>query len=558
MQVVATSDAEVEKILKKHGLKSLTGLAEIDMSADYDQRKPKNWAANGSLVLKGVRAEAHPSTVVMDNLQGEIKFNRKKAMNITAKDITARINQAPVRLSGKLFGIGTPKMLVSAKAYAKQLDLAHLAELLPALKDLKLGGILDMDLDVNVPYSTPAKSRLNGTVTARNAGFQLAGSDLTVEKGNAEIKLNGNTANIKTMTMQVNDQQVALSGHISNPVRPKAQLLIRSSDLNLDRLLPQDKAGKPSLTPSKGKEDQSAKKPATDKNAGKAELPPLARKLTTDLQVQAVRGQYKGLQFEKLKLDLLYKQGVIESYDINFDLDKGHIATKGSADLRDLYHIRFTVDPNISALPLETITPALGIDNLPLNGPLTLKGQLRGRTGSSKELLTSLDGDLNVEIGPGVLKKVGKVGDLFAKLSSMAHISSLFSGRLFKDLSNRGIPFEKITAQSSFDKGNLNLSKLYFGSDAMTVDGQGTIDLINQNLNMEALLVPLATVDKELNYVPIVGKALEDVTQIQIDVEGPLKDPKIHTAQIKGLEKDVAKEPVEILKDAGKILKKIF
>ncbi len=236
MQVVATSDAKVEKILKKHGLKSLTGLAEIDMSADYDQRKPKNWAANGLLVLKGVRAEAHPASVVMDNLQGEIKFNRKKTMNITAKDITARINQAPVRLSGKLFGIGTPKMLVSAKAYAKQLDLAHLAELLPVLRDLKLGGILDLDLDVNVPYSTPAKSRLNGTVTARNAGFQLAGSDLTVEKGNAEIKLNGNTANIKTMTMQVNDQQVALSGHISNPVRPKAQLFIRSSDLNLDRL----------------------------------------------------------------------------------------------------------------------------------------------------------------------------------------------------------------------------------------------------------------------------------------------------------------------------------
>ena len=149
------------------------------MSADYDQRKPKNWAANGLLMLKGVRAEAHPATVVMDNLYGEIKFNRKKTMDITAKDITARINQAPVRLSGKLFGIGTPEMLVSTKAYAKQLDLAPLAELLPALRDFKLGGILDMDLDVNVPYSTPAKSRLNGTVTARNAGFQLASSDLT-------------------------------------------------------------------------------------------------------------------------------------------------------------------------------------------------------------------------------------------------------------------------------------------------------------------------------------------------------------------------------------------
>ncbi len=368
MQVVATSDAKVEKILKKHGLKSLTGLAEINMSADYDQRKPKNWTANGSLVLKGVRAEAHPETVVMDNLQGEIKFNRKKAMNITAKDITARINQAPVRLSGKLFGIGTPKMLVSAKAYAKQLDLAHLAELLPALKDLKLGGILDMDLDVNVPYSTPAKSRLNGTVTARNASFQVAGSDLTVEKGNAEIELNGNTANIKTMTVQVNDQQIALSGHISNPVRPKVQLLIRSSDLNLDRLLPQDKAGKPSSKPSKDKGGQMEKKPVPEEKVGRAELPSLARKLTADLQVKVDRGQYTGFQFQNLKLNLLYESGVIKNYDINFEIDDGHIATKGSADLRNLDHIPFAVDPDINALSLEKVAPLLGIDKLPLNG----------------------------------------------------------------------------------------------------------------------------------------------------------------------------------------------
>jgi uncharacterized protein YhdP len=426
---------------------------------------------------------------------------------------------------------------------------------------MKLGGMLDMDLDVHVPYSAPAKSRLKGTVTTRNAGFQLASSNLTVAKGNLDITLTGNSANIKSMTMQVNDQKVALSGQISNPVEPKVKMLVTTPDLNLDRLLPPDKAAKPSSTPSKGKEDQSAKKSATDKKTGKAELPPMARKLTADLQVKAGRGQYKGLQFEKLNLNLLYKRGVIESYDVNLDIDKGHIATKGSADLRDLDHIRFALNPNISALPLEKVTPAFGIDNFPLNGPLTLKGQLRGRTGSTREILGSLNGEVGATLGPGNLHKVGKAGEFIAKLSSMAHISSLFSGRLFKDLSNQGIPFETITAQTSFDKGTLNLNKLHFSSDAMTVDGQGTIDLINQNLNMEALLVPLVTVDKALNYLPIFGKALEDVTKIQIDVEGTLENPKIHTAEVreigKGIETEVTK-PKTILKDIGKGLKNIF
>jgi len=561
LQVAASGDEQVEKLLLEHGLKSLTVSAEIDMRADFDQRKPKDWTANGSLVFKDVRAQTHPAAVLMEDMKGRVIFSRDKSMNVTARDITARINQAPVRLSGKVLGIGSRNILVSAKAYTGKMDLSHLAELVPALEAMKLEGMLDLDLDVHVPYSDLAKSRLNGTVTTRNAGFQLASSNLAVAKGNLNLELSGSSADIKNLTIQVNDQKVALTGQISNPEEPKIKIRVTSPDLNLDRLLPPDKAAKPASTPSKGKEDQSAKKPAADKKKGKAELPPVARKLTADLHVQADRGQYKGLQFEKLKLDLLYKQGVIESYDVNFGIDKGQIATKGSADLRDLDRIRFTVDPNISALPLETVTPAIGIDNLPLNGPLTLKAQLRGRTGSTREILSSLNGKLEASLGPGSLNKVGKVGNIIAKLSSMAHISSLFSGRLFKDLSSQGIPFETITAQASFDKGTLNLSKFHFGSDAMTVDGQGTIDLINQNLNMEALLVPLATVDKALNYVPIVGETLEDMTKIQIDVEGPMEDPKIHTAEIKEIGKGIetgVKKPKSILESVGKGLKKIF
>ena len=562
LQVAATGDKQVEKLLLEHGLKSLSVSADIDVSADFDQRKPKDWTANGLLVFHDARAQTHPAAVVMDGLKGHLLFSRKKTMNITAQNITARINQAPVRLSGKFLHIGSPKMLVSASAHATRLDLSHLAELLPALKEMKLEGMLEMDVDLHVPHSAPEKSRLKGNLSIRNAGFHLASSNLAVAKGNVDLELSGQSANIKTMTMQVNDQKVALSGQMSNPVEPKIKLLVTSPDLNLDRLLlPPDKAAKPSSTPSTGKEDQSAKKPSTDKKAGKAELPPVARKLTADLQVQADRGQYKGLQFKKLKLDFFYKRGVIESFDVNLRVDEGHITTKGSADLRDLDRISFTVNPNISALNLETIAPALGIDDLSLNGPLTLKGQLHGRTGSTKEILGSLNGTLDASLGPGNLKNVGKAGEFFAKLSSMVHISSLYSGRLFKDLSKQGIPFETITAQTSFDKGTLNLSKLHFGSDAMTVDGQGKIDLINQTLKMEAHLVPLVTVDQALHYVPIVGETLEDVTKIHIDIEGPLKDPTIHTAETREIGKDIETEagkPKTILEDVGEGLEKIF
>jgi uncharacterized protein YhdP len=303
------------------------------------------------------------------------------------------------------------------------------------------------------------------------------------------------------------------------------------------------------------------KKPVPEEKVGRAELPSLARKLIADLQVKADRGQYTGFQFQNLKLNLLYESGVIKNYDINFEIDDGHIATKGSADLRNLDHIPFAVDPDINALSLEKVAPLLGIDKLPLNGPMSLKGRLRGHTGSSKELLASLDGDLNAEIGPGILNKIGKVGDFFTKILSMTSIQSIFSGRMIEKLSSEGIPFQSIKTQTSFTKGTLNLNNLDFESKAMNVNSQGTIDLINQELMIEAILVPFQTVNKAFNFIPIVGKTAEDLTKIRIDIKGSLEDPKIHAAEAreigKGIETEV-KEPVEILKDAEKNLKKIF
>jgi uncharacterized protein YhdP len=421
--------------------------------------------------------------------------------------------------------------------------------------------VLDMDVDVHVPYATPAGSRLKGTVSARNAGFQLASTGLAVARGDLDLALSGNGATIKSMTLAINEQQVAVSGRLSNPVEPDIKLMLTATDLDIDRLLPANKGARPLANTSKDLKSQGETEPATASKTGKAELPPLARKLTADVQLQADRGQYKGMHFDKLQLDLLYTRGLIESVDLNAGVDKGNFASKGSADLRDLQHIGFTLNPDITALPLHAFAPALGVDTLPLSGPLTLKGQLRGRSGSREELLAGLAGTLDVSLGPGNLNKVGKIGDFFSKLFSVDKVAGLFSGRLFKDFSSRGIYFERISARPVFDKGTLDIDNLHFDSDVMTVDAQGTIDLIDEKLKMQALLVPLATVDDALNYVPLVGYALEDVSKVRIDVDGPLDDPRIRTEEVreigKGIETEV-EQPKTIMEGAGKGLEKVF
>ncbi len=146
VQLAATSDEKIEDFLKRYGLKSLVVAADVDVRADFNEALQDSWAADASLALGRVRAETYTGGVVLDNLQGRVTVNLKKAVNITVENVKGQINQAPIRLTGKVLAVGTPNLVVDVKTNAKQLDLAHLRELFPALKKHGLAGKLDMDL----------------------------------------------------------------------------------------------------------------------------------------------------------------------------------------------------------------------------------------------------------------------------------------------------------------------------------------------------------------------------------------------------------------------------
>ncbi len=118
-----------------------------------------------------------------------------------------------------------------------------------------------------------------------------------------------------------------------------------------------------------------------------------------------------------------------------------------------------------------------------------------------------------------------------------------------------------MAAQLTFDNGILDLDEFHFSSDVMTIDGQGTIELLKKRLNVEALLAPLMAMDDALNLVPLVGDALQDVNKIQIRVEGSLDEPQIHTEEAREIGQSIETEveqPTKSLEGVGRRLKKIF
>jgi hypothetical protein len=89
---------------------------------------------------------------------------------------------------GTLVIVLTIILTIIGIALPKLLDLNRYHGLVVSEMEKAIGGkvkltvLFDMDLDFHIPYSAPIKSRLNGTVSTRNAGFQLASSNWRLQK----------------------------------------------------------------------------------------------------------------------------------------------------------------------------------------------------------------------------------------------------------------------------------------------------------------------------------------------------------------------------------------
>jgi uncharacterized protein YhdP len=575
MRLEKTTDAEVEELLRQYGLKSLSGSVEIDLRVDYDQAKPRQWYAGGSLVLKGVKAASHPAGVRLDDLKGRVAVKRTNSLEVTIEDLMARLNQSPIQLQGKLSGGGTPQLVVDGKARTERLDLKQLSGLFPPLKDLELAGILDMDIDVHYPRADPGKSNLKGTVKTSNIAFRLVPQNLAITEGDGDIELAGDTIILKNMTLLANDQKVSLSGQVTNFREPTAQLQAESPNLNVDRVLGPAKntgtASKPSSKPPAKKagtpkpgEPAKTEEP-TRKKAGKSELPPFLRKLTAQLQVEAARGQYRGQEFQNLTFKADYERGVLKSHEFDVLIGGGRIQTKGSADLRNLKQIPFTVEPDISAVRLQSIASLLNTDKMSVQAPLTMTGRLQGRTGSTKDLLASLRGNLEAEAGPGRIPDIGPIGNTLFKILAVVNIQKLFSGKKLDDMNKKGIQFDSLTCRAAFQDGTMDVNKLRLLSPALNLDADGNVFLVQEQLDMKAQIELLGTVDTVLDLVPVLGKAAGQLTNVYLDLKGPLANPKIRVRPAKGITeagkkgtKDTGKAAEDVIKGVGKGLEKIF
>ena len=487
VQLGKVTQPNFKKLLERHGLKNLSGEGDISLSAEYDHATPSQWKADGTLVFKGIDVETHPEGIKMEGLKGSVTFSRKKIMVVTIKQLEAKVSNAPIRLEGKVTSGGKSALVIDGKAYANRVDLSNFIALAPYLQDLDLKGMLDMDVDVHYTAANPAETRLTGKMKTEGLGIHLADPDMTLKDGNSDIEFMGNGIKLNKLAFLMNDHSFSAEGQITDPKQPNIQLYVKTDELDIDRFLPapskkEKGSSEAAPEPQKQTAENKSESPTHKQKVDTKKLPTFARNLTAKLQIDAGKCRIRGQAFQNVKLQADYQNGVLSQYILDSEYGGGLIKANGSADLRNLNKVAFSIDPSIKNVPMASIGTFIEGYKPSIEGPFSVSGTLKGTTGSAMDLIASLQGNLKAETGPGRLTTVGPGGRLLSTILSFLNIQGVIPSILDSDYSREGIAFQLMEASAAFDKGNVNIDNYRFTSSGLNMVSRGSINFVNQQL----------------------------------------------------------------------------
>ena len=297
--------------------------------------------------------------------------------------------------------------------------------------------------------------------------------------------------------------------------RRQLTLRIVSSNLNLDPLLP------------RGEE----KAPISLEG-----LRDWLRQWDLHVKIQGDQGTWRNIFFQDLKVEANTANEKLIIRPIHFKSHGGDLWVEGWIEPTD-QGVRFEMSPRLANMDSGELIRALfskGDDEKALlTGKIHFpKVELRGEGMDFQKIKESLEGHLRLEMEKGTIER----GNILAKIFSLLNVSQLFQGRL-PDLTTRGLPYQRITANIRVEKGVASTDDFLVDSDAMRITAIGKVDLGKNVIDAKVGVHPLVTLDTVLSHVPIAGYILTGKDKAFVsylyEVKGSLDDPKIEAVPLK-------------------------
>jgi len=197
------------------------------------------------------------------------------------------------------------------------------------------------------------------------------------------------------------------------------------------------------------------------------------------------------------------------------------ISTPGTVDIFP-HEIRLQLRPVSQDEDLAKALACIGYGKDIMTGTFDFEMEASAQ-GIKDHLARSLNGPIRFQAKNGRIYRYGLLGKIVAFLN----VTEIFRGKL-PDLTQEGFGYDSITVKGHIKKGRLWLEEFVLDGVSMEIVCEGTVDLLDKDLDLKVLVAPLKTVDSVVKKIPVMGKVLGgSLVSIPMKITGNLKDPKI-------------------------------
>jgi hypothetical protein len=349
------------------------------------------------------------------------------------------------------------------------------------------------DLSLAVDRRNPKAATAEGKLTGSNVDLEwLAGRPLRILR--LDVAAHQLGLRIGEITLELDGQPATLRGEIQRSAEgPVIDARLESPGIVLDNLLP----------------------PASDKKTQPSALWPLP--VTGRIEVAA-----GFLQHEKRRVAPVQGTLRLEAQRARIELREARMCGV-SFPLEveaqpDGYAANVRLEMNKE--PLEKAVLCLSGEQVQISGATDLRADLATR-GKPEELLRNLTGTLRLDVRDGRLQKL----DLLGRILSIANFSNISE---VHKAAAAGIPYRTIVVGGHFEGGQFVVQEAGLDSSALRLAASGHVGMVEPNTQLTVLVAPLASVDRVVGAIPIVGNVLGGVlTTVPVAVSGDIRDPRV-------------------------------
>ncbi|MBW2147668.1 MAG: AsmA-like C-terminal domain-containing protein [Deltaproteobacteria bacterium] len=425
-----------------------------------------------------------------------------------------RMADALVAGKGRIYWGEVPRVEIDLPSIV--VDLSSLAPVIPTTRLFQPSGrIIGRLTCSDWPDRTP-RFQFDGEMRLQKVSLQVPGLVHPITQLNGRISMQGNVLSFHQVSARVGASDITMNGTMQGYHIPRVHLSFRSRKFSIDDFIfPEMPDKKPPATAS-------------------SKLLPLLRTIEGEAHISMGELHFQQLDLQSLAADLKIRQGVLGVENGTFRLGAGSLRIDGMANLGEAHGKPFRVNLDVRDMDVSrTLALRGGIGSF-MTGMLDLDGSVQGMWGGSQPLAGTLSGKISIDLREGIIRKHA----LLSRLFSLLNVSQFLGGR-FPDLTTKGLPYHRITADGTLVEGVIHTDNFFLDGDSMKIAAAGQIDTAHGTIDMKMGVQPLLSVDYVLNKLPIVGPILtgqnKGLITVYYLVKGSLREPEIIPVPIQSL-----------------------